>query len=234
MPNPSPIAPAIHNPQLLPDLELMVQHAKQFHRRGWLLGTSGSLSMRHEHPRLKMTITVSGKDKGALTPRDFLTITDQHDVFATLSDPKASSEAYYKGDARPSGETLVHKAVYDVIPDAGAICHTHSVEGTLCSQLVAPGESVVMRDLEMLKGLGHWEGTPLAIPVVTNDRNIPGLAALVGQAATDSAAPGVLVAGHGIYVWGPDLERAKRHTEIFEFLFAYEIKRRTLGLEPAR
>ncbi|MBH23302.1 MAG: methylthioribulose 1-phosphate dehydratase [Myxococcales bacterium] len=225
-----PIVPAIHDAHLLPALESMVRYAEQFHRRGWLLGTSGSLSVCHGRAPLKMTITVSGKDKGALTPWDFLTVTDQRKVFAALADPKASSEAYYKGDARPSGETLVHKAVYDAVPDAQAICHTHSVAGTLCSQLVAPGESLVMSGLEMLKGLGHWEETPLPIPVVYNDRDIPALAELVKQAALTSSAPGVLVAGHGIYVWGPDLERAKRHTEIFEFLFEYEVRRRAVGL----
>ncbi|MEL6181321.1 MAG: methylthioribulose 1-phosphate dehydratase [Myxococcota bacterium] len=227
----SPIVRASQDDALVPHLETMVRHAAQFHQRGWLLGTSGSLSMRHDpHQPLRLTITVSGKDKGALTPNDFLTVTDRDNIFTTLGDPQASSEAYYKGDARPSGETLVHRAVYDAIPNARAICHTHSVAGTLCSQLVPSGTSLTMCDLEMLKGLGHWDETPIAIPVVANARHIPTLGQLVGDAAR-SEVPGVLVAGHGIYVWGPDLERAKRHTEIFEFLFEYTVRRRTLNMD---
>ncbi len=38
---------------------------------------------------------------------------------------------------------------------------------------------------------------------------------------------GFLLAGHGLYTWGCDLEEARRHVEIYEFLFQVEGMRRS-------
>ena len=40
---------------------------------------------------------------------------------------------------------------------------------------------------------------------------------------------GFLMRGHGLYVWGASLEEAKRHLEVFEFLFEVEGRRLQLG-----
>jgi ribulose-5-phosphate 4-epimerase/fuculose-1-phosphate aldolase len=50
----------------------------------------------------------------------------------------------------------------------------------------------------------------------------------------DFAAPGrpplhgFLIARHGLYTWGRDLAEARRHIEIFEFLFECVARARTL------
>jgi methylthioribulose-1-phosphate dehydratase len=213
-----------------PLAQTLAQDAASFAARGWMLGTSGSVSARLGADPLAMLITVSGKDKGNLGPADFLRVEDDGLVLETLGDPKASSESLFAGLPKPSGETLVHAAIYARFADAGAVYHVHSVSGTLCSQLARPGEPLRFRDLEMLKGIGRWEfGQDTLIPVVWNDPDIPGLSRLVGEAAR-AEVPGVVVQGHGIYVWGPDPARARRHTEIFEFLFEYEIRRRMAGI----
>ncbi len=230
-----PLQPCAAFPELLPRAAHLAQTAQQFHTRGWMLGTSGSLSLRLHADPLRMLITVSGKDKGALVAEDFLSIEDDGQIFSTLADPKQSSESFYQGVARPSGETLVHEAIYRRVEalrpgGAGAVYHVHTVDNTLCSQLVSPGETLLFQGLEMLKGIGQWTpGTSVEVPVVYNFPDIPELSRAVAQALCPKV-PGVLVQGHGIYVWGPDPMRAKRHTEIFEFLFAWEIKRRMLGL----
>ena len=36
---------------------------------------------------------------------------------------------------------------------------------------------------------------------------------------------GFLIAGHGLYTWGKTLEQARRHVEIFEFLFECAARR---------
>ena len=225
----SPLSLAAQDDHNHPKLRFLIKLGEQLHRRGWMLGTSGSLSFCETRDPLTIVITVSGADKGALELETFIKVTDRDNIFATLGDPKASSEAFFKGDARPSGESLVHRAIYLAIPSATAVVHTHSVWSTLCSQLVAPGGALRMEGLEMLKGIGHWEESPLEIPVVANARHIPTLADLVKRAASNSPqVPGVLVEGHGIYLWGQDLLRAKKHAEIFEFLFEHEIRRRSL------
>lgn len=216
-----------------PDLQRLtlpiIEAASSFAARAWMLGTSGSLSVRTGRNPLQMLITISGKDKGSLTPLDFLQLTDDGHVFQTVGDPKASSEALFQGEKRPSGETLVHEAIYRTFPDAGAVYHVHSTSGTLCSQLVPPGSALSFGNLEMLKGIGRWEpGARVHIPVVHNHPDIPKLAEAVAKAAR-AKVPGVLVQGHGTYIWGQDPARARRHVEIFEFLFDYDIKRRSIG-----
>lgn len=206
--------------------------ARRFYERGWMLGTSGSVSSRVGLGEpLQIAVTVSGKPKGELSAADLLLVIDDGEVFETLGDPQASSSAYWEGKPRPSGETLVHEALYRRFPDdAGAVYHVHSVDNTLCSQMVPTGQRLMFQDLEMLKGIGRWEpGQPVGVPVVPNHPHIPTLADAVREAA-DPKVPGVLVQGHGIYVWGQDMARAQRHVEIFEFLFSYEVKRRLLGL----
>ena len=183
-----------------------------------MMGTSGSLSLRLGDDPLRVLITISGVDKGALASDHFLEVAD----FTGIADPKASSEAFYEGGRRPSGETLVHEAIYRRVRDAGACYHVHSVAGTVIS-LEGP---TTYRDLEMLKGLGRWEpGAAVTVPVVPNHPDIPELARAVGD-AIDPAVPGVLVAGHGLYAWGPDPARCKRHVEILEFLFQVALARR--------
>jgi methylthioribulose-1-phosphate dehydratase len=225
-----PIRPSHQDPTLAPTAATLAAHAARLDRMGWMLGTSGSLSARLASDPLTLLITVSGKGKGDLTTADFLIIEDDGEVFSTLSDPQASSAALFAGQPRPSGETLVHEAIYRRFPKASAVYHVHSVEATLCGQLIEAGQHLRFEGLEMLKGLGRWEpGAQVLVPVVSNDPSIPALAALVAQAA-DPAVPGVLVQGHGTYVWGEDAARALRHVEILEFLFQYALRCRALGL----
>jgi methylthioribulose-1-phosphate dehydratase len=163
-------------------------------------------------------ITVSGTDKGDLGPGELLEVTD----FAGISDPRASSEAFFEGRRRPSGETLVHEAIYRKFAQASACFHVHSVPATIISL----GDPPTFSRLEMLKGLGHWDiDSPITVPIVPNHADIPALAAAVAAAATQEV-PGVLVAGHGSYVWGKDTARCRRHVEILEFLFQIAVSTR--------
>ena len=55
----------------------LVAVAKGLHARGWLLGTSGNLSVVMDRQPLSLAITPSGADKGELTPAQILLI-DEH------------------------------------------------------------------------------------------------------------------------------------------------------------
>jgi methylthioribulose-1-phosphate dehydratase len=77
---------------------------------------------------------------------------------------------------------------------------------------------------EMLKGLegikthehNHW------LPIFENTQDIPALAELVRERLSDPMEPmthGFLIRKHGLYTWGKDVFAARRHIEIYEFLF---------------
>jgi len=180
---------------------------REFHSRGWARGTSGNYSaVLRRHP-LRLLITSSGLDKSALSARDFLEIDQRATVL--------------KGTGKPSAETFLHLAVIRA-RNAGCVLHTHSVWSTLLSERYAAKGGLAISGYEMLKGL---EGVKTHlhrewIPTFANDQNIPALAGKVeAELNRDPASHGFLLSGHGLYTWGEDLAQARRHIEIFEFLF---------------
>jgi methylthioribulose-1-phosphate dehydratase len=84
----------------------------------------------------------------------------------------------------------------------------------------------------MLKGLAGvtTHETRVRIPIFDNTQDMPALAQAVA-AKFGEGAPGTafLVRGHGLYTWGRDLDEARRHVEILEFLFEVLIARARYG-----
>jgi methylthioribulose-1-phosphate dehydratase len=178
------------------------------HRRGWCDGTGGNFSCVLNQEPLELLMAPSGVDKGLVAPDDLITV----DGDGQLID----------GDGKPSAETLLHLAIVKS-QGAGAVLHTHSQAATLLSKLACPsGESagwIQVTGLEMLKGLegikSHEE--EVKIPVLANDQDLKRLST-AAQPFLPDAPHGLLIAGHGLYAWGANLEVAKRHLEILEFL----------------
>ena len=81
----------------------------------------------------------------------------------------------------------------------------------------------------MLKGLEGitTHDTAVDIPVFQNSQDMVELSAQIKEAliTPDGSQPetsrphGFLLSGHGLYTWGQNLAQARRHIEIFEFLF---------------
>jgi methylthioribulose-1-phosphate dehydratase len=180
---------------------------REFHMRGWALGTSGNYSAVIKRNPQRLLITSSGLDKSQLSARNFLELDERGQVIA--------------GHGRPSAETFLHLAVV-AAREAGCVLHTHSVWSTLLSERYEPQGGLAISGYEMLKGL---EGVKTHlhrewIPIFPNNQDIPALAQEVAaELARDPAAHGFLLGGHGLYTWGEDLAQARRHVEIFEFLF---------------
>jgi methylthioribulose-1-phosphate dehydratase len=184
----------------------LAETGRAFHARAWALGTSGNYSAVLRDKPLRLLITSSSVDKAYLSKKHFLQIDDHANILS--------------GDGRPSAESLLHVAVARA-RGARCILHTHSVWSTILSDRHAKRKSMAISGYEMLKGLEgvktheHQEW----IPIFENSQDIPALAkeieALLKQ---DSRPHGFLLRGHGLYTWGEDVEQARRHVEIFEFL----------------
>ncbi len=192
------------------DCAALAETGAYFHHRGWSLGTSGNYSVVLNREPLRLLLTASGKDKGRLAPTDFV-IVDEDGV---AIDPHAQ---------RPSAETLLH-VVLARQPEVGAVLHTHSIWATLLSDWRRSAGHVTLAGYEMLKGLEgvRTHDYALDVPIFANTQDIPALAAQVEQRLTDPSCPiryGFLIHRHGLYTWGRDLNEARRHIEIFEFLF---------------
>ena len=125
------------------------------------------------------------------------------------------------GPVRPSAETAVHARIYEAT-GCGCVLHVHTVWNNLIAELFASQGEVILRDLEMIKGLDVWdEAAAIRVPIVENLFRLPALADAVVARITDRRVPGVLIRRHGLYAWGATPFEAKRHVEAFEFMWEY-------------
>ncbi len=187
-----------------------------FFQRGWSVGTSSNYSVVIHRSPLQLLVTASGMDKGRLTSRDFVRV--NYDGNQVDPDGLPTTD-----QPRSSAETQLHVVVARD-EAVGAVLHTHSVWGTLLSDHFSDSNGFEIADYEMLKGLSgvkthrHSE----SVPIFDNTQDIPKLAEKVEKRLHDASLPpihGFLIRNHGLYTWGENLEEARRHVEIFEFLF---------------
>lgn len=180
----------------------------EFYRRGWVLGTSGNFSATLSRQPFDLCITASGNDKGALDQSKFLTVD--------------ADGAVTSGSGKPSAETSIHLTIYRMLENTSAILHTHSVWGTILSDVFFERGAIEIEGYEMLKGLAgittheHCE----RVPIVENSQDYVALAHVIENVLRENPnCHGVYLRRHGLYTWGKDIEEAQRHVEIFEFLF---------------
>jgi methylthioribulose-1-phosphate dehydratase len=186
----------------------VIEAGRRAAERRWVPSTSGNLSVRIDAGRI--AITRSGTDKGNLTPADVL-IAD-----LDRPDPSASAEA------------PLHYALYRDHADIGAVLHVHSPASTVLSRLAEERGEVRLTGWELQKALSgvrsHEE--EVVVPLLANDQDTVRLAETARRAfaAVDGkAAPGYLIAGHGLYAWGATPSIAWRHLEALETLLSYQL-----------
>jgi len=179
---------------------------------GWVPATAGNISVRLAEDRL--AITRSGGHKGFLDAGSVM----QVDLAGTALTP----------GMKPSAETLLHCQIYRLHPGAGAVLHGHSVANTVLS--MHSSGPIRLAQYEVLK---VFEGqdthdTALDLPVFDNDQDIGRLAALAEPTVAAGSPLGYLIRGHGVYVWGADMDVALARLEGLEFLLACELEKRKL------
>ena len=181
-----------------------------FYDRGWSVGTSSNYSILVDDEPARLLVTASGKDKGRLSCNDFVCVDGEGSPIAA-------------GQPKSSAETLLHVEAARQ-PGVGAVLHTHSVWGTLLSDFYFEDGGFSIEGYEMLKGLEgiKTHESSVWVEIFENTQDIPSLAAVVRDRLADVDRPlqyGYLIRKHGLYTWGKDIHEARRHIEIFEFLF---------------
>ena len=177
--------------------------------------TSSNFSMRLDEKHA--AITISGRDKGALTPHDIMVIDMAGRAVGT--------------SARPSAETALHTQIYRRFGGSNAVLHTHSRTQTVASRLLAGAGSIRFDGYELQKAIaGHTSHEQaIDLPVFPNTQEMTELVDRVDAwIQADKPLYGYLIEGHGIYTWGRDMAEAERHIEAFEFLLGCELDLRRL------
>ncbi len=195
---------------------LLCEFLRLFYDKGWVTGTGGGICGVLGDGTLLMAPT--GVHKERVTVDDLFRVDRQAAVVAA---PKTS------------GLRLTEcSTIFCTIADqrkAGSVMHSHALSAVLAADLTRGGDRIVIRDLEMLKGIrGCTNADHHAVPVVDNTAREPELVAGIRRALDApefQRAACVLVRHHGAYIWGEDLWEAKRHAEVYHFLFEAVVAR---------
>ena len=203
----------------------LCEQARVFHGKDWMCGTSGNLSLRIARRPLQFAITASARDKSRLTPSDILLVNGRGRVLAPTK---------HIPHLKPSAETPLHTALYELFPQSGAVFHVHSHYATVLTSRLpdgAPLHTFRIDTLEMLKGFNLWSEHPAAvIPVFPNWLDVRRIAAAVrAYYARPRPLPVFLIAHHGLTAWGRDADEAAKHVELTDFLCRYLW---TVGAQP--
>lgn len=180
---------------------------RRLYELGWMRGTSGNVSMvESEDPRV-LVVSASGIAKHAMGA--------EHAV-------RTDARGHVTGDRAlaPSAEVLVHAAVIEATGARGVV-HVHAMSSVVAAARWPEG--VVLHDVEQLKGIGRdAHGDRVVVPVVANAQDMEVLSARI-IASLDPSVPGIIVAEHGLYAWGPCLADAVHRTESLDWLFDHAL-----------
>ena len=195
--------------------EWLTEVMRGIHQRGWCDGTGGNFSVVLKHQPLQLLMAPSGVDKGKVRPDQLIVVDDACNVI--------------NGEGKASAETELHQRIIEAT-QAGAVLHTHSVPATVLSRHYETTGGMALDGWEMLKGLFgiNTHACSITIPVISNSQSMQELGDAISP-FLKTAPCGFLVAGHGLYTWGVDLEASKRHLEILEFLLKVRLTQMQIG-----
>ena len=170
-----------------------------------------------------MAIKPSGVDYDAMRPEDMVVIS------------LASGEVV-EGSLRPSSDTPTHLHLYREFPEIGGLVHTHSSHAVSFAQ--------AERDIPCL-GTTHADHFHGSIPVTRRMRNeeiedsyehntgVVIVECFRDRGIDPTAVPGVLVAGHGPFAWGPTTPKAVENAVVLEEVARMALHTRILNPEAA-
>jgi len=176
--------------------------------------TSGNYSIRSKtSPEIAM-VSESGIDKSQFTEDNFLPL-----YYAI----RKMHESFGGSQRKSSDETDIHLTIYQ-ITKANCVLHSHMLDSLLFADLFSNEDFATIKGLELLKGFRgvNTHELEIKIPIFDNTQDIAKLAEQIKPALlAQTNNYGLLLRGHGVYVWGDSVEEAKRHLEVFEYIFKY-------------
>ncbi len=124
-----------------------------------------------------------------------------------------------EGSLRPSSDLATHLVLYKAFPEIGGVVHTHSEYATAWAQ--------ARREIPCF-GTTHADYFHGPVPVTDTirdediageyEKNTGDAIVRIFQNKKPEAMPGVLVANHGPFTWGPNVEAAAHNAVILESL----------------
>jgi methylthioribulose-1-phosphate dehydratase len=191
--------------------EQLCRWLRLFYAKGWVTGTGGGICTAIGPEAVLMAPT--GVHKEEVTPPDLFVVRRRDGTI--LRPPRNRSLAV--SECNPIFCTVMN------LRGAGSVMHSHALSAVLAADLAGARDSLVIEELEMLKGIrGVSNQAKHAVPVIPNTVRERELTVQVCRVLEDPAGAEsfcILVRNHGAYIWGADLWETKRHAEIYHFLF---------------
>jgi L-ribulose-5-phosphate 4-epimerase len=135
------------------------------------------------------------------------------------------------GQLKPSSDTPTHLVLYRAFKDIGGVVHTHSLYATAWAQArkAIPAYGTTQAD--------YWHGEVPCTRTLTPkeiegdyEENTGGVIVETFQELNPLEHPAVLVASHGPFAWGRDVEEAVHNAVVLEFIA--RLAGETLRLNP--
>lgn len=199
------------------EMKKLAQLVRILNIHGHNPATSGNYSLRSQTSPDIALVSESGIDKSKFTEHNFLPI---------YYNTREMHPSYVPLNRKSSDETDIHLTIYQ-ITNANCVLHSHMLDALLFADLFKGQEYATLKDLELLKGFKgvKTHDLEIKIPLFENTQDIRSLSETIKPAIlAQKYSYGLLLRGHGLYVWGESVEEAKRHLEVFEYLFRYYIR----------
>lgn len=171
---------------------LIVQTAQELVHKGFLMATGGNLSVR-----------VPGQDAFAITPSNYDYMKMTEDDVCILDFEMNMLEGHLK----PSVESGMHGAIYQVRRDVNAIVHTHQVYASALTLIKAPIPSLFD---EQVRFLGR------SVDIIPYAPSGTGMLKNTIAKHVQNHNNAYMMQNHGALIFGHDMERAVHNVEILE------------------
>ena len=210
---------------------LICELLHQFYPLGWVSGTGGGMAIKNPLTK-NIIMSPSSVQKERLKPHN-LFVLDEHgkiieygnihkfDVIGELKDELKLTACY----------TLFMSCLNNKLhPETGCVIHSHSQNVSLVSLMF--NDFVEISGLEMIKGItGHSNLEKCIVPIIQNTPKEPQLTKRLQNALKKyPKSYAVIVRGHGMYCFGKNWQKAKQHTECYDYLFEMIIKMKQLNV----
>lgn len=197
-------------PERLTTRALLCELLRLFYAKDWVSGTGGGICGPAQDGALLVAPT--GVHKERVEPEDLFVI--------SIADGSIVEQP--RGELRPSECAPIFRAIARERRALSTV-HSHALSAVLAGDLAGDRDHLVIDRLEMLKGLpGVGNADTHLVPVIGNTARESDLTGAVEAALKDerfSAAYAIIVRDHGAYIFGVDPWEAKRHAEVYHFLF---------------
>jgi len=170
----------------------VVDAAQSLTHKGYLMATGGNVSVR-----------IAGQDSFAITPSNY-------DYFKMTADDVCVLDfnlTMLEGHLKPSVESAMHGAIYQVRPDVNAIIHTHQAYARALTLIQAPIPALFD---EQTRFLGR------SVEIIPYAPSGTGMLKNTVAKHVKNHSNAFMMQNHGALVFGHDMERAIHNVEILE------------------